>query len=338
MTKHTTCLTRPAIAGAAALGLTSLVLLAPTAHAAAPSADRPETPTSAFSVSLTPVNTPDVAPAAGQDAAQDASQDASGEALEEDRSGHVTAADASMTEGTGASEAPEATASTEKSEDAGTVEGAEAPADAPAAGSQAAAEDGVTAEDGAAPDAAGNEGSGASAEAAEDAEAAAAEDTAQEVATAPGDAAASDETASGETAPGSATAEQVGGNLTLWVDAENDVLCVETALTGVTPDAASVHLHGAGGVQLDLPASSGCLPADGALIEADPAAYYVDVHTDGSSEAAARGDLTRVPLGGVDAGQGAAGAPDWALPAAGAAVLAAGGAAVAMARRNRGTA
>lgn len=297
MTKHTTCLTRPAIAGAATLGLTSLVLLAPTAHAAAPSADRPDAPTSAFSVSLTPVNTSDAAPAADRDAAQDALQDAApdadGEALEEDRSGQATA------------------------------------------------------EDGTAPDAAGDAASSASAvtaeavedtEAPEDTESTTAEDAAQEAATSPNDAPASDETTTESAAAENAATEQVGGDLMLWVDGENGVLCVETALTGVAPDAAAVHLHGAGGVQLDLPTSSGCLPADGSIIEADPAAYYVDVHTDRSSDAVARGELTRVPLGGVDAGQGAAGVPDWALPAAGAAVLAAAGAAVAMARRNRDTA
>lgn len=145
-------------------------------------------------------------------------------------------------------------------------------------------------------------------------------------------------------ADGVATPGEPGasGTYDLRLNSELEVLCYDIRLTGVTPPymspaRTSTHIHEAargvsGPARIVFPdptgaaggplTSSGCLqvptvvglPADGpdagaafslAELEADPMAYYADVHTEAFVPGAVRGQFGRaVPTGGVATGAG----------------------------------
>lgn len=146
------------------------------------------------------------------------------------------------------------------------------------------------------------------------------------------------------------------GEFMLWINSDLEVICFDIELDGVTgdyqsPAVTATHLHEAapgeaGPPRLAFPdpepvgdgprSSSGCLEGpfvtgveddDGndqgegftvAQIEEDPAAFFVDSHTEQHPAGAVRGQLTQVPLDGVDAGGGGTAAQSAALPVAGA--------------------
>lgn len=364
--KPTTCLSRPAIAGIAALGLTTTALLAPAAHANSPASDRPGSFTSAYTAVLVPRDTAPVdapAPAPLQDEATEpaapaeapapadapapaeapapADAPAAAEAqapIQEERTGEVTPVappapaqeDAAAPAAAGVETAQEGTVGAAQEGTAGEA----GSADGPAGGGQEAA------------NAASPVDSAADAPVETSADASAPDEASGDTADAPAPGTAGEEAAE-EVAPAHAPVpERVTGEVMLWVNAHSDKVCFDVALDGVAAgSAATVHLHDAAGSQaLTLPGSSGCLQGAGysvAQIEADPSAFYVDVHTDQSPEGAARGHLTQLPLGGVDAGGGGTAGQDSALPVAGAvaaaALLGLGGA-FALYRRSRGSA
>ncbi|MDI3331579.1 MAG: CHRD domain-containing protein [Micrococcus sp.] len=348
--KAMTCLHRPAIAGIAALGLTSTVLLAPAAHASSPTSERPGSFTSAYTALLVPSETdPAEAPALLDEAppADAPGEDAALEdvpvedvPIEEERSSQVTPAGQ-------AAPAPE--------EAAGAAATSEAPADTsadtPVSAPQETTAESVPADTGGSGE---QEAPGGEAPAVEAPGEAPAEDEATDVA-APAESAgeeaeeATPEEASEETAPAEEPApaqEQVSGEAALWVNADREVVCFDIDLNGVSGEsAATVHLHEAAGAQLlAFSGSSGCLPLSAsalAQIDENPNAFYIDVHTEQSPDGAARGFLTQVPLGGVDAGGGGTATQDAALSVAGAAaaaVLLGLGGAFALSRRSRGSA
>ncbi|MHA6630767.1 CHRD domain-containing protein [Pseudonocardia sichuanensis] len=163
------------------------------------------------------------------------------------------------------------------------------------------------------------------------------------------------------------------GTFDLRINSDEEIICYEITLDGVTPPYQSpartaTHVHeaaegSAGPPRLAFPnpeddgngtmRSEGCLQgpfttgvmADGtdtgegfslAQIEADPAAFFADTHTSAFTAGAVRGQLTRVPMGGVDTGAGGA-AGDAVHPVLGAALLGVAGTAaagVAIARRR----
>ncbi|OZM79379.1 hypothetical protein CFP66_26140 [Pseudonocardia sp. MH-G8] len=163
-------------------------------------------------------------------------------------------------------------------------------------------------------------------------------------------------------APGEAGAT---GTFDLRINSDEEIICYEITLDGVTPPYQSpartaTHVHeaaegAAGPPRLAFPNpeddGNGAMRSDGCLqgpfttgvlaegtdtgegfslkeIEADPAAFFADTHTSAFTAGAVRGQLTRVPMGGVDTGAGAA-AGDTGQPLLGAALLAVAGTAVA---------
>ncbi|MDD7963717.1 CHRD domain-containing protein [Actinomycetospora lemnae] len=166
------------------------------------------------------------------------------------------------------------------------------------------------------------------------------------------------------------------GTFNYRINSDEEIICYDLTLRGVTgeyqsPARTATHIHEAqpgmsGPPRIAFPnpegegetrTSSGCLQgpfttgvmANGQdtgtgfslrQIEEDPAAFFGDTHTAEYTAGAVRGQLTRVPMGGVETGAGAtATAGDDAGPAVtagavGAGVLAAVGAGVALARRR----
>ncbi|MBT1637028.1 CHRD domain-containing protein [Clavibacter michiganensis] len=167
-------------------------------------------------------------------------------------------------------------------------------------------------------------------------------------------------------ADGVATPGEPGatGRFDLRLDSTSNTICYDITLTGVTgeyksPAKTATHIHQAvvgkaGPPRIAFPnpadagngtrTSSGCMQGpfttgimsaqnadtgEGftvAQIEADPSAFAADSHTASFAAGAVRGQLTQVPVGGVDTGAGgSAASPSAALP------LVAGGGAVALA-------
>jgi CHRD domain len=164
------------------------------------------------------------------------------------------------------------------------------------------------------------------------------------------------------------------GSFMYRINSDLDVICYDITLTGVTPPYQSpaktaTHIHQAaagkaGPPRIALPnpeddgtgtlVSSGCLQgpfttgvvANGAdtgsgftlaQLEADATAFSTDTHTTAFAAGAVRGQLTQVPVGGVETGAGGtAGASSSVTPLAvlgGSAALAAG-AALGLRRRS----
>lgn len=164
------------------------------------------------------------------------------------------------------------------------------------------------------------------------------------------------------------------GTFNYRINSDEEIICWDITVNGVTPPYQSMartatHIHegpaGASGPpRLSFPdptdagdgtlQSSGCwqgpfttgLEADGAdtgtgfslaQIEADPANFYTDTHTSAFVAGAVRGQLSAVPMGGVDtggggmAGSGSSDAP--VVPVAIAAAVAIGGGAFFARRR-----
>ncbi|MBP2456797.1 hypothetical protein ABID70_002321 [Clavibacter michiganensis] len=154
------------------------------------------------------------------------------------------------------------------------------------------------------------------------------------------------------------------GRFDLRLDSTSNTICYDITLTGVTgeyqsPAKTATHIHQAavgkaGPPRIAFPnpvdagngtrTSSGCMQGPFttgimsaenqdtgtgftvAQIEADPSAFAADTHTASFTAGAVRGQLTQVPVGGVDTGAGgSATSPSAALP------LVAGGGAVALA-------
>ena len=163
------------------------------------------------------------------------------------------------------------------------------------------------------------------------------------------------------------------GSFMYRINSDLEVICYDITLTGVTPPYTSpaktaTHIHQAAAGKAGPPriafpdpqddgtgelVSSGCLQGpfttgvapEGtdtgtgfslASIEADPAAFSTDSHTAAFTAGAVRGQLTRVPVGGIETGAGgtATGSSSAApLAALGGSVVLAGAAAVAVRRR-----
>jgi hypothetical protein len=132
-----------------------------------------------------------------------------------------------------------------------------------------------------------------------------------------------------------------GGTFEYRINADQEILCYDLELTGVTSDYASpaktaTHIHEAqpgqsGPPRIAFPnptgeggtkTSSGCLKGPfttGVMangqdtgtgfslkeIEANPGAFFGDTHTQGFTAGTVRGQLTRMPMGGVETGAGA---------------------------------
>ena len=131
------------------------------------------------------------------------------------------------------------------------------------------------------------------------------------------------------------------GTFTYMINSDTEVICYDISLTGVTPPYQSpaktaTHIHQgdagqAGPPRIAFPnpeddgsgtlTSSGCLQgpfttgvvANGAdtgegftldQIEADPSAFFTDTHTAAFAAGAVRGQLTAIPVGGVETGAG----------------------------------
>ncbi|ALE72596.1 MULTISPECIES: CHRD domain-containing protein [unclassified Pseudonocardia] len=162
------------------------------------------------------------------------------------------------------------------------------------------------------------------------------------------------------------------GEFNFRLNSDDEIICYDITLRGVTgeyesPAKTATHIHeaaagAAGPPRLAFPdptgdgdvrTSSGCLQGpfttglerDGqdtgtgfslAQIEADPSAFFGDTHTAEYSAGAVRGQLTEVPMGGVETGAGGASSNDtvaYTLGAAG--LVAAAGAGVVLVRRSR---
>ncbi|SFO31394.1 CHRD domain-containing protein [Pseudonocardia ammonioxydans] len=165
------------------------------------------------------------------------------------------------------------------------------------------------------------------------------------------------------------------GEFHFRINSDDEIICYDITLRGVTgeyqsPAKTATHIHEAnagepGPPRLSFPdpagdgdvrTSAGCLQgpfttglegdngedtATGfslAAIEANPAGFSADTHTADYTPGAVRGQLTQVPMGGVETGAGgtSAGPADtagYALGAAGLATVA--GAGVVLARRSR---
>lgn len=172
----------------------------------------------------------------------------------------------------------------------------------------------------------------------------------------------------GQPAPGQPGAT---GTFDYRINSDEEIICYDLRLEGVTgeyqsPARTATHIHEAaagasGPPRIAFPnpqgegatrTSSGCLQgpfttgvqANGQdsgtgfslkQIEANPAAFFGDTHTADFTAGTVRGQLTPVPMGGVETGAG--GSTDAAAPlAVGAAALVAAGAAGAVAyRRSR---
>ncbi|MBF4621494.1 CHRD domain-containing protein [Clavibacter sp. VKM Ac-2542] len=166
-------------------------------------------------------------------------------------------------------------------------------------------------------------------------------------------------------ADGVATPGEPGatGRFDLRLDSASNTICYDITLTGVTgeyqsPAKTATHIHQAavgkaGPPRIAFPnpvdagdgtrTSSGCMQGPFttgimnaqnqdtgtgftvAQIEADPASFAADTHTASFTAGAVRGQLTQVPVGGVDTGAGGSATTTSALP------LVAGGGAVALA-------
>ena len=148
------------------------------------------------------------------------------------------------------------------------------------------------------------------------------------------------------------------GTFDLRINSDEEIICYDIVLDGVTPPFMSpartaTHIHqaaegAAGPPRIAFPdpedagdgtlRSEGCLQgpfttgilADGtdtgtgfslAEIEADPSAFAADSHTADFTAGVVRGQLTSVPMGGVDTGAGGAAGPGAAPVALGAAAL-----------------
>ena len=175
-------------------------------------------------------------------------------------------------------------------------------------------------------------------------------------------------------AEGVSTPGQPGatGTFNYRINSELDVICYEITLAGVTPPFQSpartaTHIHegnegSAGPPRLAFPnpeddgggvlRSEGCMQgpftsgvmANGAdtaagftlgRIEAAPARFFTDTHTSQFTAGAVRGQLTRVPMGGVATGAGGSAGDGREAAAWGAAALiGAAGAGVAVSRRH----
>lgn len=165
-------------------------------------------------------------------------------------------------------------------------------------------------------------------------------------------------------ADGVATPGEPGatGTFDYRINSDEEVICYDITLRGVTPPYMSpartaTHIHqaaegAAGPPRIALPnpedtgdgtlRSEGCLQgpfttgimANGAdtgagfslaEIEADPSAFFTDTHTASFMAGAVRGQLTSVPMGGVDTGAGGTSSDSsgtsWAPVALGAAAL-----------------
>lgn len=178
----------------------------------------------------------------------------------------------------------------------------------------------------------------------------------------------------GESSPGE---EGATGDFMLWINSDIDVICYEITLNGVTgdyesPAVTATHIHDADAGEAGPPrvafpdpqpvgegprTSSGCMEGpfvtgveddDGndegegftlSEIEADPAGFAADAHTEDYPDGVVRAQLTQVPLDGVETGGGGtATAQNLAAPAAGVGALALLGAGgfVLYSRRSRG--
>lgn len=165
-------------------------------------------------------------------------------------------------------------------------------------------------------------------------------------------------------ADGVATPGEPGatGTFDYRINSDDEVICYDIVLRGVTPPYMSpartaTHIHqaaegAAGPPRIALPnpedAGNGTLRSEGCLqgpfttgimangadtgagfslaeIEADPSAFFTDTHTASFMAGAVRGQLTSVPMGGVDTGAGGTSAgssgSSWAPVALGAAAL-----------------
>jgi CHRD domain-containing protein len=131
------------------------------------------------------------------------------------------------------------------------------------------------------------------------------------------------------------------GTFTYRINSDLEIICYDISLSGVTPPFQSpaktaTHVHQAAAGQPGPPrlafpnpeddgsgrlVSSGCLQGpfttgvvtDGAdtgagftlaQIEADPSSFATDTHTTASPAGAVRGQLTAIPVGGVETGAG----------------------------------
>lgn len=171
----------------------------------------------------------------------------------------------------------------------------------------------------------------------------------------------------GEPAPGQPGAS---GEFDYRINSDDEIICYDLTLRGVTGDYASpartaTHIHEAATGQAgpprlafpnpagdgDVRTSSGCLKgpfttgvmADGQdtgtgfslkEIEANPSSFFGDTHTQGFTAGTVRGQLTPVPMGGVETGAGGStGVAPYAVGAAG--LVAAAGAGTVLVRRGR---
>lgn len=131
------------------------------------------------------------------------------------------------------------------------------------------------------------------------------------------------------------------GTFMYRINSDLEIICYDITLSGVTPPYMSpaktaTHIHEAAAGQAGPPrialpnpeddgsgelVSSGCLQGpfttglapEGtdtgqgftlAQIEADPSAFFTDTHTSAFAAGAVRGQLTQVPVGGVETGAG----------------------------------
>lgn len=152
--------------------------------------------------------------------------------------------------------------------------------------------------------------------------------------------------AEGVATPGEAGAT---GTFNYRLNSDEEIICYDIVLRGVTPPYKSpartaTHIHEAaqgkaGPPRIALPnpedegdgtlRSEGCMQgpfttgivANGAdtgqafsvaRIEADPASFFTDTHTERYSAGAVRGQLTAVPMGGMATGAGGVAEQDWA--------------------------
>lgn len=163
--------------------------------------------------------------------------------------------------------------------------------------------------------------------------------------------------ADGESVPGPQGAT---GTWNFRINSDEETICYDITVEGITeeyesPARTATHIHEAaagtsGPARVVFPnptdAGDGTLTSEGCLqgpfttgvvtdgvdagegftlaeIEADPAAYYADVHTADFVPGALRGQLSAVPMGGVDTGAGgtASAGGDWVPAALGGAAL-----------------
>jgi len=112
-----------------------------------------------------------------------------------------------------------------------------------------------------------------------------------------------------------ASGASLTGTATVTVDTSSGQVCAK--VTSNVKGAVAMHLHkgasGANGpvaVPLDVKAINGAsvcataTPAVAAAIAADPAGYYVNIHTPASPAGALRGQLAAATPSGVNAGSG----------------------------------